>query len=140
MGTCSCLRSIQLLERSVHSKSILAFILRSQPRYTSGGSRDMENHAILSLQCPKKQKKNLGHFRLSEWYAYRRLPTVNWALRWFWGVNQLSTTSSSRDMDFRQFWEFWPKNCFRPPFNLITNSILKIHTLRIPKQLLSRNL
>ena len=76
-GTSSCLRSIQLLERSVHSKSILAFILRSQPRYTSGGSRDMENHAILSLQCPKKQKKNLGHFRLSEWYAYRRLPTVN---------------------------------------------------------------
>ena len=62
-GTCSCLRSIQLLERSVHSKSILAFILRSQPRYTSGGSRDMENHAILSLQCPKKQKKNLGDYQ-----------------------------------------------------------------------------
>ena len=27
--------------------------------------------------------------------------------RSFWGVNQLSTTSDSRDMDFRLFWEFW---------------------------------
>ena len=34
---------------NIHSKSILAVILRGQPIFTASGWQDMENHAISSL-------------------------------------------------------------------------------------------
>ena len=76
--------------------------------YLTGGSRDMGNHGISSLQGPKIQKiVFLEDFRLSKGYTYFRPPVVNHILQSFLGVNQLSTTSGSRDMDFGQFWDFW---------------------------------
>ena len=69
--------------------------------FTTGSSRDTENHAILSLKSPQKQKIIfLGNFRLSKGYTYLRPPVVNQVLLLFWVVRQLSTTSGSRDMDF----------------------------------------
>ena len=85
--------------------------------YTTDASQDTENHAVLSLWGLKIQKVVfLGNFRLPEQYKYRRPPLENHFLRSFWVVNQLSTTSGSRDMAFRQFWDFWPKKLVLPTF------------------------
>ena len=96
-------------------------ILRGQPFLKIGSSPDMENHATVSLKGPKKQKiVFLGLFRLSEKYTCLRTPIVNQVLRSFWGVNQLSTTSGLRDMDFGQFWcfwaQYWPPKWVSPTF------------------------
>ena len=73
----------------------------------------IENHTILLLYGAKKQKfAFLGCFWLLEGYTYLQKPIVNQVLWLSRGVNQLSTTSGLRDIDFGQFWDFqaqfWP--------------------------------
>ena len=46
-----------------------------------------------------EKKAFFGHFRLCEVCTYLRTSIVNPFLRSFWGVNQLYTTGSSRDME-----------------------------------------
>ena len=56
---------------------LMSFRGVNQLYMTSSGPRDMENHAVSSLQGPIKQKIIfLGHFLLSEGYTYLRIPTV----------------------------------------------------------------
>ena len=70
--------------RTPKVNSFLWSFLGGNQLYTIGDSRDMENHAILLLLGPKKQKiVFLRHFRLSEWYKYLRLSTVNQVLQPF---------------------------------------------------------
>ena len=101
------------------SKCDLGIILRSQPtlydRWFSRYGKSC-NFVIIS---PQKQKfVFFGHFRLSEGYTCLRPPIIYQALWSFWGVNQVSNTSGSRDMDFGKLWrfwvEFWPKNWVNP--------------------------
>ena len=120
---------------SALDKSILVVILRGYPTlYDRWFTRYGKSCVFVSIMSPNNKKNVfLGSFRLSEGYKCLRLPTINHVLRSFWEVSQLSTTSGSWDMDFRQFRDFWDHF-------LITKSILKIDPLRIPKQLLSGSL
>ena len=101
-------------------------------KFTSG-LQGMENHAILSLQGPKKMKK----------YTFRELPVVRGVY-----ISQHNLSKSSLAVILRGqptfygqrcsrygFWailrllvQFWPKNGFRQPFSLITKSIVRINS------------
>ena len=99
---------------------------------------------IWKLEISSRKKNGiLGHFRLSEGYTYLRFPIENRVFRSFWGVSSIFLWSTSCKIcilgKLGTFgFNYGPKNWFRPPFSLITKSILKIDLLRIPKQLLPR--
>ena len=50
-------------------------------------------------------------FPWSNWRILYETRIETLYLRSFWGVDQLSSTSGSRDMNLVQFWEFWTKFC-----------------------------
>ena len=105
----------------------------------------IENHTILLLYGAKKQKNAfLGCFWLLEGYTYLQKPIVNQVLWLSRGVNQLSTTSGLRDMDFGQFWDFqaqfWPNKWVLPTFRLDHQASPENRPSKIPKQLLLQSL
>ena len=94
----------------IYETLIGTYILRSfwgvNQLVTTNGSWDMKFGKIYPFG-PFFAKKY--HFRWSNKYMIYETLIGTYILRSFWGVNQLSTSSGSKDINFPKIWQFFAK-------------------------------